>query len=71
MYLGCDVSISEGYAKIESPGFDVNDYPDNINCTWQVEDPQGRALTMVFDSDFHTETNRDIVTVSKHHEIYT
>ncbi|KAL3876991.1 hypothetical protein ACJMK2_034758 [Sinanodonta woodiana] len=59
---GCGSLIVKGYGELYSPGYRASSYPNGINCTWTIEDPQGRALTLVF-HNFSTEVNFDTVKV--------
>ncbi|XP_048248139.1 uncharacterized protein LOC124151774 isoform X1 [Haliotis rufescens] len=60
---GCDVTIRSGHAKIESPGYGVSNYPNDINCFWRLLDPQRRELSLIFQANFDTETSIDQVFV--------
>ncbi|KAK6170352.1 hypothetical protein SNE40_018764 [Patella caerulea] len=60
---GCDVLINSGFAKIESPGYGVTNYPNNVNCSWRLVDPKHRHLSLIFDPGFNTEINSDPVRV--------
>ncbi|KAK3593640.1 hypothetical protein CHS0354_025531 [Potamilus streckersoni] len=61
---GCGSLIVKGYGELYSPGYRLraSSYPNDINCTWTIEDPKGRALTLVF-HNFSTEVNFDAMMV--------
>ena len=61
--LGCNVIIREGYIQIESPSYGVDDYPNDLFCSWTINDPEQRDLTLVFE-DFYTEPVFDTLSVS-------
>ena len=60
---GCSATLNTGHARIESPGFGVAEYPNNLDCSWRITDPKSRPLTLVFE-EFDTESRRDIVQVT-------
>lgn len=61
--LGCDVTVSRGYATIFSPGYNLHDYPSNVKCSWSFTEFENKELALVF-TDFDTEENFDSVVVS-------
>ncbi|KAJ8376962.1 hypothetical protein SKAU_G00075420 [Synaphobranchus kaupii] len=48
---GCGGVIHKDSGTITSPGYPQN-FPPNIECTWQVVAHEGNHLEMTFDSDF-------------------
>ena len=60
---GCDVTVKSGHAKVESPGYGVNNYPNNLNCSWTLVDPELRELSLICDPKFNTEQNADVLYV--------
>ncbi|XP_041364224.1 uncharacterized protein LOC121379643 [Gigantopelta aegis] len=60
---GCDVTVKSGHAKVESPGYGVNNYPNNLNCSWTLVDPELRELSLICDPRFNTEHNADVLNV--------
>lgn len=64
---GCnDILVNKEAAIISSPGYKVGasvTYPSNLRCSWLIHNPRGRELTIVFDDNFDTEVDFDVLTV--------
>lgn len=74
LYSGCnDIIINKEAAIISSPGYRLGPsftYPPNLQCSWQINSPTDRELAIVFDDNFDTEVDFDVLTVS-HFSDYT
>ena len=74
LYSGCnDIIINKEAAIISSPGYRLGPsftYPPNLQCSWQINSPTDRELAIVFDDNFDTEVDFDVLTVS-HFSVYT
>uniref|UniRef100_A0ABM0MZ98 Uncharacterized protein LOC100378937 n=1 Tax=Saccoglossus kowalevskii TaxID=10224 RepID=A0ABM0MZ98_SACKO len=59
-WAGCQgIEIVRSHGYISTPGYGVNDYPGEIMCTWAIEEPSGKPLTLIFDDAFELELNTD------------
>ncbi|XP_070567428.1 uncharacterized protein [Ptychodera flava] len=59
-WAGCqEIDIDRSFGIIDSPGYDVSTYPDDIVCSWIIQEPDGNPLTLIFDEDFELERNTD------------
>lgn len=69
LYSGCnDIIINKEAAIISSPGYRLGPsftYPPNLQCSWQINSPTDRELAIVFDDNFDTEVDFDVLTVSQ------
>lgn len=68
IYPGCnDIMINKEAAIISSPGYRLGSsltYPPNLQCSWLINNPADKELAIVFDDNFDTEVDFDILTVS-------
>nr|XP_034311591.1 uncharacterized protein LOC105327443 isoform X10 [Crassostrea gigas] len=64
---GCnDIMINKEAAIISSPGYRLGSsftYPPNLQCSWLINNPADKELTIVFDDNFDTEVDFDILTI--------
>lgn len=60
---GCDIDLQAGSGLISSPAYGLQDYNHDLDCSWLIQDPDGRGLTLVFES-FNTEPELDYVEVN-------
>ncbi|XP_022316517.2 uncharacterized protein LOC111120118 isoform X1 [Crassostrea virginica] len=64
---GCnDIIINKEAAIISSPGYRLGPsftYPPNLQCSWQINSPTDRELAIVFDDNFDTEVDFDVLTI--------
>ncbi|XP_069124135.1 uncharacterized protein [Argopecten irradians] len=60
---GCDLVLPRGALEITSPGYGVESYPGALDCSWTIQDPHHRKLSLIFGANFHTESQFDVVTV--------
>ncbi|KAL4240085.1 Coagulation factor 5/8 C-terminal domain [Mactra antiquata] len=60
---GCNLNVESGFGRISSPGYySGNQYPNNLNCSVSLLDPELRIVTLVF-HHFDTEPEFDFVQV--------
>jgi hypothetical protein len=71
---GCNgIVINKEAAIISSPGYKLGPtvtYPSNLRCSWRIHNPRGRELTIVFDDNFDTEVDFDVLTVMASFMLY-
>lgn len=59
--------VNKEAAIISSPGYRLGTsftYPPNLQCSWLINNPTDKELAIVFDDNFDTEVDFDILTVS-------
>jgi len=55
----CGGNLTERNGNFTSPGY-PNDYPTNVNCTWEIQVPSGHVILLFFTS-FNVEYNSGYV----------
>ncbi|CAC5409322.1 Chymotrypsin-like elastase family member 2B,Prostasin,Transmembrane protease serine 3,Transmembrane protease serine 11F,Trypsin,Transmembrane protease serine 11E,Tryptase gamma,Transmembrane protease serine 9,Transmembrane protease serine 11D,Trypsin V-B,Tryptase delta,Cationic trypsin,Transmembrane protease serine 11G,Transmembrane protease serine 7,Cationic trypsin-3,Transmembrane protease serine 5,Polyserase-2,Tryptase,Transmembrane protease serine 11A,Tryptase alpha/beta-1,Plasminogen,Chymotrypsinogen len=56
---GTVISKNDSQGEILSPGYALGrKYPTNINCSWFIEAPMGKVISLTF-NDFEVENERD------------
>lgn len=56
------MELNRSQGIISSPGFGFGNYPDKLDCTWKINEPQNRTIDMIFHY-FDTEKFFDTVDV--------
>ena len=57
------MQLNKSQGVLSSPGFGYGKYPNNLQCTWNINEPNGTAVDMIFHF-FETEKDYDFVTVT-------
>ncbi|XP_061181064.1 uncharacterized protein LOC133189681 [Saccostrea echinata] len=61
---GCNNIINKEAAIISSPGYKLGaSYPPSLQCSWLITNPRNTELTIVFDDNFDTEVDFDVLTL--------
>lgn len=46
--MGCDLSLEMANGTLVSPGFDMENYPHNLECNYHLRGPAGRPVSLRF-----------------------
>ena len=64
LFSGCDVTYTQEYGEIFTPGYGVVNYANKQTCTWKIDIPGGKALSIHFEPGFQIEDGKDYLQVS-------
>ena len=42
------MELNRSQGIISSPGFGFSNYPDKLDCTWKINEPQNKTVDMIF-----------------------
>eukprot|EP00795_Rhopilema_esculentum_P001726 gene1726-16211_t len=62
VYGGCNIELNATKGVISSPGFGYKNYPNMSDCTWKINEPNGRNIGLLFHF-FDTELDFDVLDV--------
>eukprot|EP00795_Rhopilema_esculentum_P001778 gene1778-16265_t len=62
VYGGCNIELNATKGVISSPGFGYKNYPNMLDCTWKINEPNGRNIDLLFHF-FDTELYFDVLDV--------
>ena len=56
------MELNRSQGVVSSPGFGFSNYPDKLQCTWKINEPNGKTVDMMFHF-LDTEKFFDLLTV--------